>query len=339
MHLFSLTLLSECIPLFPGTPNDLQFVENWQWIVIPHHEINASYIFRIEYLASKLQNFDQDHGRKYKFSVKAYNRAGLSTVTSTLPYQMHSKALPTTGRVFHVPQSNIIQQHIEEIGYQKEDDIVCVKWQGFYHHNNELTFSIGLGTLKEINDVIPSTVVNNSGSYCFTGLTLSHLQKYFVNVQAYNVQGSISVTSYGIFIATENEVLELARVDDGLDCNIPFNILKKDLDLKQGQKVEVIISEEIPSFIYYTVGIKHDWKGDMNSLELSTLNDKLPTNSWYFSKQFFIQYFKVPISESNQTVVISAYNDKPVTYHWNQYMCKRPTRSSFNARTKSCLDI
>ena len=93
-------------------------------MIVPHDHVDDSYVFRVDYPAEKLHNYDQDHGREYIFSVKAYNRAGLSVVSSTVPYPMHSQTLPSAGRIVHVPLSSVHEEHIDEIGFQ-EDERCC----------------------------------------------------------------------------------------------------------------------------------------------------------------------------------------------------------------------
>ena len=278
-------------------------------MIVPHHEVDSSYIFQVEYPVEKLLDYDQDHGREYIFSVKAYNRAGLSTTMSAPPYHIHSKVVPTEGKIFHVRQSNIGEEFIDEIGYQENDDVVCVKWKDFYHYNNEITFNVGLGSAKGSNDVVPSTFINNTGSYCFTSLTLPHLQKYFVNIYAYNIQGGVNVTSHGIFIATISETHEHARVDDGLDCTIPFQLLETDFHLQPHQQKEIVVLRDIPSQMHYTVAVNHEWNDDFDNFEVSTPSDQLSRYSWHFSQHSAIQYFKMPAMEYNQTVTISANSD------------------------------
>ena len=278
-------------------------------MIVAYNEVDVGYIFRIDYPAEKLQDYDQEHGWEYIFSVKAYNRAGLSITMSTTPYQIHSKVLPTNGKIFHVPQSNIAEEFINEIGFQENDDVVCVKWKDFYHHNNELTFTIGLATAKGINDVVPSTAVNNTGSYCFTGLALPHLRQYFVNINVYNIQGGVNVTSHGIFIGAISEVHEHSRVDDGLDCILPFQVLETDFHLQQSQQKDLVVSQGLSSQMHYTIAVSHEWNDDLDTFEVSTPHDKVTKYSWHFLQNSATQYFKIPAMENNQTIIILAKSD------------------------------
>jgi hypothetical protein len=117
-------------------------------MTVPHHEVDEQFIFTVNYPSDKLHDYDQDHGGEYIFTVKAFNRAGLPTTKATAPYQMHSQVLPSAGRIYHVPETNINEEHVVEIGFQEDVDQICIKWTGFYHHNNELSFTIGLGTAR-----------------------------------------------------------------------------------------------------------------------------------------------------------------------------------------------
>jgi hypothetical protein len=296
-----------------GTAADPQCVEDWAWVRVAHHDVTESFVFRVDYPADRLHAYDQDQGGEYIFSVKVFNRAGLSVTTSTAPYPMHSQVLPSPGRIFHVPKTNIAEDHIQEIGFQEDTEEVCVKWNGFFHHNNELVFTLGLGTVKGTNDVVASSIVENTEAYCFSGLALDQLKWYFVNIFAYNTHGGINVTSPGIFVSSKAKVQEHARVDDGLDCSLPFKVLETDLHLTQGQQKTITLLEPLSSFAYYTLAFEHDWVEDFSSFEVITHSDMVENYSWRFSQNSVTQFFKVPFMDVNQTVLVVAKSE--VRFH------------------------
>ena len=274
---------------------------------IPHYEIDTNYIFTIKYPAEKLEEHDQNQGKTYIFSVKAFNRAGLSTTTSTDPYTMHSQTPPTKGKVYHVAPDNFGQSFINEIGFQEDTSTLCVKWTDFTHHEDEMQMMVGVGKVPGSDDEITSVEVANIGEHCFEQLTLSPLQAYYFTVTAFNTKGMVNVTSRGIMVAQEDTALEFAKVNDGLGCPNEFHVLDRNLELGNGQprNKDYIPVVELSSKMRYSIAVEYEWPGHFPELAVETLGDEIPHYSWNFDGKVVVDYFLVYLAEANQTISIS----------------------------------
>ena len=290
-----------------GTPSDQQEVEDWQWMRIPHDDIDTSYIFKVEYSAENLEEHDQDQGKSYIFSVKAYNRAGLTTTVSTDPYIMHSQSPPTKGKIYHVSSDNMGKTAIDEIGFQEDSTTLCAKWTDFTHHGDEIQILIGVGSVPGLDDEVAAIDVENDGEHCFHQLSLSFLQTYYFIITAFNTKGSVNVTTKGIMVALENMALEYSNVNDGLGCSNDFTILDRNVELGNGQpnEREYIPVEKLSSKMRYTLAVQYDWSRQFADISVNTMDKELSHYSWTFEGGFVVEYFLVYLTASNQTISIA----------------------------------
>ena len=287
-----------------GTAGNPQEVQSWRPLLVPVHNITSDYLFNITYELSQLHTHDQERGGLYSFFIKSFNRAGLSTTECSPEYEVYSKIPPTVGRICHIAENS--SDH-KEIGFQTRDDVLCAYWTGFTHHDDQLNMSLSIGSYPGGNDILHSISVASEGKQCFYGLFLPHLQQSFVTILAFNPKGSVSVSSKGIFIASDEETFHLAKVNDGPDCKAEFKELGNDVKLGNGQpNIKNFSVSTISSVTYITLNVQYEWSRDFSPLHVQTLGNAEERYSWMFQQSYVNEYFKLPISEENQIITISS---------------------------------
>ncbi|XP_070573746.1 uncharacterized protein [Ptychodera flava] len=163
------------------------------------------------------------HGEQtYYISIKLTNVAGLSVVTSSLPYR-HVVLLPREGVVYDIAspdERGVSFKNYEDIDYQMSAEELHCWWTGFSHPDQDVQYRVALGTLPGLDNVVTFTDVDSSvSSYSFQGLTLNVYQRYFVTVEAESELGSVSVSSDGVTVISDGDSLTDTHVYDGLCCD------------------------------------------------------------------------------------------------------------------------
>ncbi|XP_070573775.1 uncharacterized protein [Ptychodera flava] len=163
------------------------------------------------------------HGEQtYYISIKVTNVAGLSVVASSLPYK-HVVLLPREGVVYDIvspDERGVSFKNFEDIDFQTSVTDFHCWWTGFSHPDQDVQYSVALGTLQGSDNVVAFTNVDSSvSSYSFEGLSLNVYQRYFVTVEAESELGSVSVSSDGVTVISDGESLTDTHVYDGLSCD------------------------------------------------------------------------------------------------------------------------
>ena len=202
-----------------GTPFHATMVFSWTSYRIPHSEVNETEHFGISVNKSTIQSYDQGSGLEYAFRVHAFNRAGLFASTVSPVFQVNSKQLPSTGTTFHVG----ILSPLEQIGFQSRLDVLCVRWFGFSHHSEDISFLVAIGSAPysfDIRSYENSTLKNH---HCVSGLRLMPYTKYYATVKAVSIEGYSLATTHGVFVGNESEILKHSRIYLGYGCPPRFD--------------------------------------------------------------------------------------------------------------------
>ncbi|XP_070570802.1 uncharacterized protein [Ptychodera flava] len=160
------------------------------------------------------------HGdHSYYVFVRVENTAGLVTVVNSDPYR-HVVQKPYKGVVFEVaPEDSSLFGASQDIDYQSSTSTLHCRWSGFSHQYLDVQYEVGLGTTPGDDDVIAfSDVSSGQTSKTFDSLSLELFKQYFVTVRASNEVGSVTVSSDGVIVLADNDVLPSAQVNDGLGC-------------------------------------------------------------------------------------------------------------------------
>ncbi|XP_078682420.1 uncharacterized protein LOC144916894 [Branchiostoma floridae x Branchiostoma belcheri] len=161
------------------------------------------------------------HGQHtYYVSIRVENAAGLSTVVTSQPY-VHFVGLPSEGVVMEVnPAAGepSIFGRPADIDIQSSTDTISCEWLGFSHPHQDVTYQVSIGTEPGLTDVCPFTYTGQNTSFTAHNLHLDTFKTYYVTVVAGTESGNISVTSDGILVLRDDDVINGAQVLDGLGC-------------------------------------------------------------------------------------------------------------------------
>ncbi|XP_078682372.1 uncharacterized protein LOC144916849 [Branchiostoma floridae x Branchiostoma belcheri] len=166
------------------------------------------------------------HGQHtYYVSIRVENAAGLSTVVASQPY-VHFVGLPAGGVVMEVDPAAgepSILGRPADIDIQSSTDTISCEWLGFSHPHQDVTYQVGIGTEPGLADVCPFTYTGQNNSFTAHNLHLDAFQTYYVTVVADSESGNISVTSDGVLVLRDDDVINGTEVLDGLGCSIETN--------------------------------------------------------------------------------------------------------------------
>ncbi|KAI8510730.1 hypothetical protein Bbelb_116460, partial [Branchiostoma belcheri] len=164
------------------------------------------------------------HGQHtYYFSIRVENAAGLSTVVTSQPY-VHFVGLPSEGVVMEVDpaagEPSILGRHTD-IDIQSSTDTISCEWLGFSHPHQDVTYQVSIGTEPGLTDVCPFTYTGQNTSFTAHNMHLETFQTYYVTVVASTESGNISVTSDGVLVLRDDDVINGTQVLD--DTNNTFS--------------------------------------------------------------------------------------------------------------------
>ncbi|CAH1259274.1 ADGRL2 [Branchiostoma lanceolatum] len=166
------------------------------------------------------------HGQHtYYVSIRVENSAGLSTLATSQPY-VHVVGGPSSGVVLELdPEAGeaSIFGRPADIDIQSKTDTISCAWLGFSHPHQEVNYQVGIGTQPGLADITSFTYVGQNTSFTAHNLHLATFQTYYVTVVAATESGTISVTSDGVLVLQDDDVINGTKVFDGLGCNMDKN--------------------------------------------------------------------------------------------------------------------
>ena len=168
--------------------------------------------------------YDQDTGSSFYVAVKAFNIANLPVVGKSSLFTVPSANPPAIGMVYDVAPKTSFQLTgkydtlLYEADFQFDATKICARWKNFDHYKDTVTYTVGAGTTAGSDNVASFTNVAAATSHCFTGLSLTHLNKYYTTLKATSAAGTTIGSSDGITYMDETTALSNAKVFDGLGC-------------------------------------------------------------------------------------------------------------------------
>ncbi|XP_078589451.1 uncharacterized protein LOC144869806 [Branchiostoma floridae x Branchiostoma japonicum] len=166
----------------------------------------------------------QLHGtHTYYLSVRVENTAGLSLVVSSGPY-VHVIDLPSRGVVMEVSDAQrepSVFGHQGDIDFQNTTEELHCEWRGFSHPHLTVTYQVGVGTAPGTDDVITFADAGIETHFSWTHLQLQSFQMYYITVIALTEAGNTSVTSDGVRVVLDDDVINGTNVYDGQGCKAP----------------------------------------------------------------------------------------------------------------------
>ncbi|CAG2233138.1 unnamed protein product [Mytilus edulis] len=174
------------------------------------------------------------HGHHtYYVSLKVTNTAGQTVIQSSGPY-IHDVQLPAEGVVLDIEtqefSTDIPVKDIQDLDFQTSTSSMAARWSGFSHPHLDLTYSISIGTNMGGSDVVSMKDVGTSLAHQQKGLSLTSYQKYYFTVTAVTTVGNTSISSDGVTVVTENDVLSGVLIYDGEPCNMIYKALEHHME-------------------------------------------------------------------------------------------------------------
>ena len=165
-----------------------------------------------------LSDIGVDHGKQYKFVVKAVNFAGLEVVSVSNSF-IFDKTSPQTGKIFTG------RQHLQEQYHQSSSTEIVIGWNGFQDKESGISlFEICIGTIPGLCDVSGLGNVGLATSTTARYLNLTHNEKYFATVRATNGAGQVSFASSNeIIVDLTPPIASKLRDGDDLDTNMTIH--------------------------------------------------------------------------------------------------------------------
>ncbi|XP_071088930.1 uncharacterized protein [Haliotis cracherodii] len=171
-------------------------------------------------------------GHSYYISLKAFNGAGLYTLSSSRPVVVDTTP-PSTGHVFDGVQSAATPGDKDK-DYITSTSEVGAYWEGFDDpHSSVATYRVKVGTCTGCGDKLEEIEFGNTKNISLQHLLLSPGVKYFTTVTACNTAGlcSSSSTSDGVILDSSPPVT--GTVQDGTgDVDIQFQAVRTFLGCK-----------------------------------------------------------------------------------------------------------
>ena len=273
--------------------------------------------FEININKSLLQHYDQDSSKMFTVNVKAFNRAGHFTVARSDPFQIHSKQLPSTGIVYHVLNADAT----EEIGYQEDTSQLCVRWFGFVHHTEELTYQVAIGSQPNEDDVHVYEASQSNDTHCVTGLSLAPMRKYYATVRAQNEQGISQASTHGVFVAAYADVIAESAVNFGPGCPSLFQHVLYELEASDDNFTEaefnldetltLHVSIPLTSLPTRTIRIiyTNTTVADASSAAVEVNGAPLVVDTWEVDEAKLYIFYNFVHMQENVTVKLQATND------------------------------
>ncbi|XP_022103295.1 uncharacterized protein LOC110986023 [Acanthaster planci] len=201
----------------PGGTETLSYLTEKYYRIGPCSSQTSCAAFSLDDLNWHLHG---DH--EYYVSVRAQNGAGLTTVGISSVYR-HIVQLPSLGVVLDVapPGEEVAVDFgvAQDIDVQMDTTSISARWYGFEHPHLDISYEIAVGLEGDISDVSGGYIgIGNVTFYHLDGLNLTLLMTYYVTVRAISEAGSVSVTSDGLKVIQEGQLLEGATIKDGLGC-------------------------------------------------------------------------------------------------------------------------
>ncbi|XP_053398947.1 uncharacterized protein LOC128556937 [Mercenaria mercenaria] len=192
-------------------------VSHYSWAVGTHAGYDDIYLFHdtVEECTNTPENtpLSLREGHGYFVTVKAYNKAGLYSATSSWAFVVDVTP-PVPGKVYDGHRER--DGSCVDVDYVESRSSLHAHWKGFHDpHSTVVEYFVNIGSCKNCDDVLIKQPVGIKTDIEYTHLQLSEGLHYYVTVTACNTANLCSsVTSDG-FVVDSTPPLK-GRVIDGL---------------------------------------------------------------------------------------------------------------------------
>ncbi|XP_071123173.1 uncharacterized protein [Mytilus edulis] len=152
-------------------------------------------------------------GHYYYINVRAFNKAGLSSLATSWAFQVDTTP-PTPGHVYD-GDNTVLTGDVKDIDYQTETKVIHVYWEGFHDtHSIIQEYYVSVGTCPQCEDILTEQAVGITNEFTLKDIHLGTGLRYYTTVTACNTASMCtSVTSDGVVI--DNSPPIAGHVQDG----------------------------------------------------------------------------------------------------------------------------
>ncbi|XP_076117799.1 uncharacterized protein LOC143085385 [Mytilus galloprovincialis] len=152
-------------------------------------------------------------GHSYYINVRAFNKAGLSSVATSWAFELDTTP-PTPGHVYDGDKDQVTGS-IKDIDYQIETKVLHAHWEGFHEsHSTIKDYYVSIGTCPQCEDILGQQAIGIAYEFTLENTHLGTGLRYYTTVTACNTaEMCTTVTSDGVII--DNSPPTPGTVQDG----------------------------------------------------------------------------------------------------------------------------
>ncbi|CAC5386462.1 unnamed protein product [Mytilus coruscus] len=156
---------------------------------------------------------DLQDGHFYYINVRAFNKAGLSSLATSWAFQVDTTP-PTPGHVYDGDKSQLTGS-VKDIDYQTDTKVLHACWEGFHEsHSTIKNYYVSVGTCPQCEDILQEQAVGITYEFTLENIHLGTGLRYYTTVTACNTADMCTtVTSDGVLI--DNSPPTAGAVQDG----------------------------------------------------------------------------------------------------------------------------
>ncbi|CAG2234222.1 unnamed protein product [Mytilus edulis] len=152
-------------------------------------------------------------GHSYYINVRAFNKAGLSSVATSWAFELDTTP-PTPGHVYDGDKDKMTGS-VKDIDYQTETKVLHAHWEGFHEsHSTIKDYYVSIGTCPQCEDILGQQAIGIAYEFTLENTHLGTGLRYYTTVTACNTaEMCTTVTSDGVII--DNSPPTTGTVQDG----------------------------------------------------------------------------------------------------------------------------
>ncbi|CAH1794767.1 unnamed protein product [Owenia fusiformis] len=178
---------------------------------------DISGLHRTKYTSSRTKPISEPlgllDGHPYFVTVKAYNKAGLHTVTSSHAFVVDG-SVPIVGHIYDGRRNETDKLH-RDLDYQVDGSTLCAHWKGFTDPHTEIIEHLWqVGTCEGCDDIVTQHSIGLKTEVCMDYLRLSQGKTYYSTLTVCNQAGlCASLSTDGVTIDSSPPIAGV--VEDG----------------------------------------------------------------------------------------------------------------------------
>ncbi|XP_053398434.1 uncharacterized protein LOC128556766 [Mercenaria mercenaria] len=159
-------------------------------------------------------------GHAYFVTVKAHNKAGLYTATSSWAFIVEATP-PVPGKVYDGPPG--MDGSCVDVDYIENNSTLKAHWKGFHDpHSTMVEYFVNIGSCKDCEDVLVKQSVGIKTDIEFTFLQLSEGLHYYVTVTACNTANLCSSATSDGFVVDSTPPVQGIVTDGPLETELQY---------------------------------------------------------------------------------------------------------------------